>query len=227
MGMFTADQDEPSMIITVGETIFNLMVLNVLWIICSIPVVTAGASTTALNYTCIKLRKDEGDSVLRMFFHSFTANIRQALILHTGMLAVLIIFSACLFQVVGRMLSGSTLDGILAVILVVLLFVWILLYTYIFMVLARFDNTTGRTLTNAVYMILHDKLPALRVFGTELFLMITLPYVLWTYVPYLFPLVIFFGIPFNSWVLAKQFNEIFDQYITGNKAEAPARKKKK
>ncbi len=214
------------MILSLGETVFNLMMLNVLWFLCSIPVVTAGASTTALNYTCIKLRKDEGDSVLRMFFRSFAANIRQALILHTGMLAVLIIFTACLFQVLGRMIAGSRLDGLLAVLLVVLLFAWLLLYTYIFMVLARFDNTIGRTVTNAVYMILHDKLPALRVFGTELLLLITLPYLFWTYFPYLFPLFIFFGIPFNAYILAKIFNEIFDQYITGDTAEAPAEKRK-
>ncbi len=213
MARYTGEQEEPSIILTVGETIFNLMVLNVLWVLCSIPVVTAGASATALNYTCIKLRRDEGSSIIRMFFHSFAQNIRQALILNTGMLAVLIIFSACLIQVLGRMMAGSVPDGFLAVLLVTLLFLWVLLYTYIFMVLARFDNSIGRTLTNAVYLILHDKGKALKVFATELFLLFTLPYCFWTYLPYAFPLVIFFGMPFTAYTLAKIFNELFEEYV--------------
>ena len=52
--------------------------LNVLWLVCCIPVVTIGASTTALYYCSIKLAKDEPVSVLHDFFHSFRANFIPA-----------------------------------------------------------------------------------------------------------------------------------------------------
>lgn len=61
--MSTMSEKEDNPIFDKLELLFNLMILNVLWIICSIPVVTIGASSSALNYTCIKLRRNEGDSI--------------------------------------------------------------------------------------------------------------------------------------------------------------------
>ena len=37
--------------------IFDILLLNMLWLICSLPVVTFGASTTALYYVMMKDRK--------------------------------------------------------------------------------------------------------------------------------------------------------------------------
>ena len=36
----------------------QLIALNLLWIVCSLPVITAGASTTALYYCTLKLHKE-------------------------------------------------------------------------------------------------------------------------------------------------------------------------
>lgn len=38
----------------------DLILLNILWIVCSIPVFTIGASTTAVYYVTLKLARDEG-----------------------------------------------------------------------------------------------------------------------------------------------------------------------
>lgn len=149
------------------EILFNMMVLNVLWIICSIPVLTIGASSAALNYTCIKLRRNEGDNVVKMFFHSFASSVKQGLVLTTGMLAILIIICACMIQLLGNINSGSTISIAFAVILVLILFCWVLVYTYLFMVLSRFDNSLFRTITNSIYLILKDKMTALKVLGIE------------------------------------------------------------
>ena len=43
----------------------DLIILNILWIVCSIPVFTAGASTTAVYYVTLKLVRDEDDSTIR------------------------------------------------------------------------------------------------------------------------------------------------------------------
>ena len=204
---------EKSMIIELGETIFHLMSLNILWILCSLPIVTIGASTTALNYTCIKLRRDEGDSFIKMFFRSFAQNIRQALILWTGMLAVLIILFAFLIQMIGNINAGSRISVFGAVFAVFLMILLLLLFTFTFFVLARFENTLGRTLTNAVYLAIHHFPITVKILGTELFLLIILPFFLWTYFPYGFPMFIFFGIPLTAWLLAKQFNFIFEEFI--------------
>ena len=45
--------------------------LNILWFFCCLPVVTAGASTTALFYVTLKMAKDEEGNVTKSFFQAF------------------------------------------------------------------------------------------------------------------------------------------------------------
>ena len=45
--------------------------LNILWFICSLPVVTIGASTTALFYVTLKMAKNEEGNITAAFFRSF------------------------------------------------------------------------------------------------------------------------------------------------------------
>ena len=47
--------------------------LNLLWFVCSLPIVTIGASTTALYYVCFKIVRDEEHHVGRLFFRAFLA----------------------------------------------------------------------------------------------------------------------------------------------------------
>ena len=65
----------------------DVMILNVLWVLCSIPVVTMGASTTAVYYVTLKLVRDEEGPTIRSFFKSFKENFRQATIIWLIMLA--------------------------------------------------------------------------------------------------------------------------------------------
>ena len=52
--------------------------LNLLWLVCCIPVFTAGAATTAVYYVTLKLVRDEDDSTIKSFFRSFIQNFKQA-----------------------------------------------------------------------------------------------------------------------------------------------------
>jgi uncharacterized membrane protein YesL len=57
-----------------------LWLLNILWVLTSLPVITIGASTTALFYACMKLQGDEGYPTAN-YFRSFRENFRQATII--------------------------------------------------------------------------------------------------------------------------------------------------
>ena len=72
-GLFSPDNPVIAFFIWLGRVWW----LNILWLICSLPVVTIGASTTALIYSCMKLRKDEGYPTGN-FFKSFKENFRQS-----------------------------------------------------------------------------------------------------------------------------------------------------
>ena len=65
----------------------DLILLNILWIVCSIPIVTAGAATTAVYYVTLKLVRDENDGTIKNFFHSFKENFVQSTIIWVILLA--------------------------------------------------------------------------------------------------------------------------------------------
>ena len=66
----------------------DVLILNVLWIICSIPLVTMGASTTAVYYVTLKLVRDEEGPIIRSFFKSFKENLKQATVIWLILLMV-------------------------------------------------------------------------------------------------------------------------------------------
>lgn len=87
----------------------DLILLNILWIVCSIPVFTIGASTTAVYYVTLKLARDEGDSTIRSFFHSFKSNFRQATAIWLILLAAGIVLGIDFwFFATGQMGIGGT-----------------------------------------------------------------------------------------------------------------------
>ena len=205
--------NEDSIILTVGEFIFNIMVLNVLWFFCSLPVVTIGASTTALNYTCIKMRNDEGDSIIKMFFRSYTQNIRQALVIWTGILSLLIILFAGLMQQLGNANAGSGLAVAFSIFLIILITIILTMSVYIFFVLSRFDNSIFRTIANAIILMIRHPADTVKVMAIVMFSLLILPSFLWAFFPYGFPLVLFFDIPLTAYILSGIFNRQFKEYI--------------
>lgn len=56
--------------------ITNLVCLNVLWLLCCLPVITAGAATTAMYYVVFQYITKQDDSVLRPFFKAFKENFK-------------------------------------------------------------------------------------------------------------------------------------------------------
>ena len=68
--------------------------LNILWFICSLPIFTIGASTTALYYACLKVIRDEESHAWELFFRSFKENFKQATQLWLILLIQLNLFAA-------------------------------------------------------------------------------------------------------------------------------------
>ena len=66
----------------------DLMILNILWVICSIPIFTMGASTTAVYYVTMKLVRGDDGYTLRNYFKSFKENFKQATVIWLLMLQV-------------------------------------------------------------------------------------------------------------------------------------------
>lgn len=128
--------------------------LNLLWLVCSLPIVTIGASTTALYYVTLKIAENEEGDITQQFFRSFKANFKQATVLWLILLAIGIVLGTDIY--VLRHLSAAT-TGVVAVLLTLCLALVIVacvayaaVLCYVFPLLARVDNTNVAMLKNSL-----------------------------------------------------------------------------
>lgn len=124
----------------------DLILLNILWIICCIPVVTAGAATTAAYYVSITSIRCGDGYVVKRFFTSFRKNFRQITPVWIGIfISGLILAADMLFWYRLESGFGKTMFIISAVVAFLLL-IWVL---WIFPVFAKLEGRTGELLKNA------------------------------------------------------------------------------
>lgn len=132
-----------------------MVCLNVLWLICCIPVVTIGAATTALYTVMLKMVKNEEGYIFRGFFKAFKSNFKQSTIIW---IILLLLGIVCWidFRVAGVIsgTAGIVLRSIFLLVGVVLFSVMI----YVFPLTARYENTIRATFRNAVILTV-GKLP--------------------------------------------------------------------
>ena len=88
----------------------DMLILSGLWVICSLPVVTIGASTAALYYVTLKLANNEEGYTVRSFFHAFKENLIPGIPLGIGALAVGIFLGCDIYMY-------SQLDGKMGIVL--------------------------------------------------------------------------------------------------------------
>ena len=102
----------------------NLMILNILTLICCIPLVTAGAAMTALYTMTMRMARNEEGSIVREYFQAFKENFKQATILWMifGSLMVFLAFDIYIlrsitgtFGLVYRILLFVILLGVFAI----------------------------------------------------------------------------------------------------------------
>lgn len=123
--------------------------LNILWLICCLPIVTIGASTTALFYVTLKMAEDRDDGLTGMFFRAFRQNFLPA----TKLWLVLLgagVFLAMDGYIVWHIWSQSIFWTLVAALLIVAAIVYAVVLLYAFPLLARFENTTFGILKTAL-----------------------------------------------------------------------------
>ncbi len=123
--------------------------LNILWTLCSLPIFTAGAATTALHHVSLKLVRGEEGSLTKEFFRSFKENFKQAAAVWMILLVLGIVLA-----VDGYVFSHMRYDGLLwtlgyAVFLAALA-AYAIVMMWVFPLLAKFNNTTFAMLRNSL-----------------------------------------------------------------------------
>ncbi len=144
--------DESSSLQRFLNWLADMMILNLITLVCCAPVITAGASLTAMHYVVTKTVKHEEGYVLKSFFKSFRLNFVQSTVLWM----IFLLIGGALYWNVHTTLAVLTAGSSSTVLLTsfaMSCFAMVLLYMialYVFPLQSRYTNPVGRTLLNAI-----------------------------------------------------------------------------
>jgi uncharacterized membrane protein YesL len=179
----------------------DLMWLNILTMLCCLPIITAGASLTALHYMVLKIARNEEGYITKGFFKAFKENFLQSTIIW------------CLFLVVAAVLAAdyrilTTMDvqvsNVVSMLLMVFAMLTVFTFVFVFPVQAKFSNTVKRTIWNA-FVISIVQFPKTIL----MIVLYVLPYVM-LYLSYtIFPIVFVFCLSLPAFLSAKLYNKFF------------------
>ena len=127
----------------------DIMILNLLFILCCLPVVTIGAAVTALSYVTLKMKDQEEGYIWRSFFQSFKQNFGQATVIWLIMLVLGAVLGVDLW-LTGAM--QGNLQLLMRVCVGAGILVWLMVFLYVFPLQSRFYNTIGITMKNALLL---------------------------------------------------------------------------
>lgn len=124
----------------------DLILLNILWIICCLPVITAGAATVALYYVSITSIRCGDGYVVRRFFDGFRKNFRQITPIWIAILLCTLILAGDMFFWYQMDTGFGKFMFIASAAVAFLFFIWTM---WIFPVFAKLDGKSKELIKNA------------------------------------------------------------------------------
>lgn len=196
--------DYDSGLMRVLGKISDLVIVNLLALICCLPIITIGASLTALHYSILKMKRESDNYPFRNFFKSFKQNFVQSTILWVinlvaigiSVLALMIMSSAK--GTFNSIVSGVILAGLLMI---------LIMTAWVYALQARFVNKVSATIRNAFFL-------GLRHIFRSLFMLLSacIPVAVTIFGGYrLFCLVILFGLSLPVYLSVIAYNKVFVQ----------------
>ena len=191
----------------------DLMILNALFILCSLPVVTLGASLTAMHRVTQNMLFEQEEPIIKTFFRAFRQNFKQST------LAWLVELVVIVSLVCDVLLVMAYFDGGLAKAMYILVAVLAILvvgvFSYLMPLIARYENGMRQQVNNAVVLAI-IKLPK----TVLLTLLNLLPVILLLIsVPVFVQTLIFWviiGFAFVSFLTSSILKPVFQQLEKGN-----------
>ncbi|OZG69687.1 YesL family protein [Bifidobacterium eulemuris] len=194
------DQNNP--FFRIMNVLFDLIVLNVLTLLCSIPIVTAGASFTAMHSVLWRMVRREENYISRQFFEAFKRNFKQATAFWLVVLALLAIGLGDVWILSG--MDGPVrvlLEGALAITACLVLVVG----QYYFVMLSRYENSVMGHVRNAAKLAF-GFFP--RTLGM-LVIMVAFALAYLQYLGYVVPLILLLGVTLPQYCCAWLYDPIF------------------
>lgn len=174
MGVFSPDSE---FMLTVSKMV-DYIIVNLLCVLFSIPIITAGAAMTAKFYVAMKLERGEEPQVFQAFFKAFCENFKQA----TSIWAIALVLSGVIAWDWYSILFGESQGIFFAgkIIFLVMTVIWCSVVYNIFPFLARFHMSTKEAIKGAfVFTFLNFHKMVIVLFVTGLAYVVEAWYLEW------------------------------------------------
>lgn len=134
---------------TVGKLV-DLIWVNILTLICALPVVTAGASFSAMYYLLLRMAENDQGALTRGFFRAFKENFKNATKVWLVDLAIMAVYLYNLYLLRAGILDGyGVMKKVSLVLIIAILLLTVMVSNYIFALIARYDSGLKQTVKNA------------------------------------------------------------------------------
>ncbi len=192
------------------NTLCNFTVLNLVFLITCLPVVTIGAALSSLYYVTLREARGEYGYLVRTYIKEFRQNLKS------GTLAFAILFAAAailLFNLAFWYGAGSLTASVFTGLLIVAAIAWFLVFTYTFPLIARFENSTRQTLKNAFALAMSNLKATL-----ALILIDALVFFFCLFLAPMKLLMVLFGFAFIAYCQSFVFKKVFEPYEAEDEA---------
>lgn len=183
----------------------DMFILSFIWLAASIPIITIGASTTALMSAAMKIIRERDTNVIKDYFRAFKANFRQATLIFLIMAAIGAVLGADIYWWTKH--SGTDYTLVFGGISVGIAIPYLSTLLFVFAVQAVFDNKIKDTIRTAFLI-------SIRHFGTSIAFIALFAGIY--YVSTMFPIVGFFALIFGvgaaAMLMAVRMSVIFAKY---------------
>lgn len=129
--------------------IFDLVILNLIFIFSCVPIITISASTSALSYVTLKMVRGEDPYIWRNFWKSFRQNFKQGTLVWIFSILIFI-FLGMDFYIINS--QNTSLFAVVRILLWIVCAVALSVFLYVFPVISHFVCTTKQALKNALLM---------------------------------------------------------------------------
>lgn len=184
----------------------QLMWVNILTLLCCLPVITIGAAATAMQKLVYQIYRGKEESVTKTFFKTFAQNFRQATIIWLGFLVFFLVIGIDL-PMIGNLPEMTR--GWMTWVVLVFMLVGLLSLTWVFILQSRYHNTVWGTIRLSFVLWISHPLRSLAMLVFGLF-----PHLLvFAYTNFL-PLFLFLGISVSGICQAMLYHSVFEKLET-------------
>lgn len=186
----------------------DMLLLNFLFLLGCLPIITIGASTTAMYYVLFRIDRNEEGTIWNMFWRSYRENLRQGIIIEFLFIVVGIILYLD-YRIVSTFQASIGMMWCILEIALLVVFSFGLLF--VFPLLANFENSILQTIKNAFLISLLHPLHSIWMCVLSM-----LPVILFLTVPVLFLETgifwVMLGFSLFARICSKRMKQIFYKY---------------